>query len=91
VLDLLRQWLDRGCHVTEWEEPALCHHGNGGECENARHEGKGTPFVSRAKRTHCKHGHEYTSENTKWRDNGRWQFRVCRACIREYSRRRRAA
>jgi hypothetical protein len=41
-------------------------------------------------KTHCKYGHEYTPENTKWDAKGR---RVCRAC-RKYAfrqSRRRAA
>lgn len=37
--------------------------------------------IRRAKRrlTHCKHGHEFTPENTYWRKEGR---RMCRACGR---------
>jgi hypothetical protein len=43
----------------------------------------------RAKATHCKHGHEYTPENTYMgpRKNGQ-TFRVCRTCIRERQRAR---
>lgn len=37
------------------------------------------------RKTHCKHGHEFTDENTR-RHNGK---RVCRACARESQRRRR--
>jgi hypothetical protein len=38
--------------------------------------------IRRAKRrlTHCKHGHEFTQENTYWRKEGR---RMCRACRTE--------
>lgn len=36
-----------------------------------------------AKQTHCKHGHEFTAENTYMRGNGR----NCRACHRERCRR----
>jgi len=35
------------------------------------------------KNTHCKHGHEYTVENTRILPNG---ARVCRACKREWAR-----
>lgn len=36
------------------------------------------PFVSaRMKQTHCKHGHEFTPENTRRKKNG---TRCCRAC-----------
>lgn len=38
--------------------------------------------------THCKHGHEFTPENTYPRPEG---GRACRACSRERSRRRKAA
>jgi hypothetical protein len=31
--------------------------------------------------THCKHGHEYTAENTQW-IKGRWKYRRCRTCAR---------
>jgi hypothetical protein len=34
--------------------------------------------------THCKHGHEYTPENTYQRTDG---ARVCRSCQRESNRR----
>lgn len=37
-------------------------------------------------RTHCKHGHEFTPENTYWWNGGR----SCRECKREIQRRRRA-
>ena len=38
----------------------------------------------KAKRTHCRHGHEYTPENTYWSDRpdgAKW--RQCRTCGRE--------
>lgn len=38
-------------------------------------------------KTHCPHGHAYTPENTRVRNNSRW----CRTCSTEDSRRRRAA
>jgi hypothetical protein len=41
----------------------------------------------RARQTHCKHGHEFTPENTRIASNG---TRRCRACGRERSRRMRA-
>jgi hypothetical protein len=37
-----------------------------------------------ARRTHCKHGHEFTSENTSYDSKG---ARVCRECDRMKSRR----
>lgn len=43
-------------------------------------------------KTHCPQGHLYDETNTYWSHTGRhsgWQ-RVCRACKREYMRRRRA-
>ena len=41
----------------------------------------------RARLTHCKHGHEFTPENTGIQSNG---CRKCKACDRERSRRRAA-
>lgn len=41
-----------------------------------------------AAKTHCKHGHAYTSENTGRNPNG---TRYCRACNRERYHRRRAS
>jgi hypothetical protein len=35
--------------------------------------------------THCKHGHEFTPENTRWSPDG--TFRNCRSCHREAGRR----
>lgn len=44
--------------------------------------GQGITAVN-ARKTHCKHGHEFTEENTRWRiRDGRWR-RVCRACHRQ--------
>lgn len=40
-------------------------------------------------KTHCPHGHEYTSENTYWHDQR--SGRQCRTCKRDDARRRRAA
>lgn len=45
-----------------------------------------------ANKTHCKHGHEFSPENTKLRPNGgRWCIECCRRIGREGQRRRRAA
>lgn len=35
--------------------------------------------------THCRHGHEYTEENTRWRTDGK---RVCITCCRARDRER---
>ena len=40
----------------------------------------------KAKRTHCRHGHEYTPENTYWAERpGGARWRQCRTCGRERS------
>lgn len=39
-------------------------------------------------RTHCKNGHEFTDENTRWTTQGLNQYRKCRACDREAHRRK---
>ena len=44
--------------------------------------------IRQQKRTHCKHGHAFTSENTG-KDRGKWQR--CRACWKAKSRRQRDA
>lgn len=33
-----------------------------------------------ANRTHCKNGHEYTPENTRFYSDRGWKVRACRAC-----------
>lgn len=40
--------------------------------------------VRKVDTTHCKNGHEYTPENTRYRDPAK-KHRVCRTCIRESS------
>jgi hypothetical protein len=37
-------------------------------------------------RTHCKHGHEYTPENTSIRVRGKYRARVCITCSRASAR-----
>jgi hypothetical protein len=50
------------------------------ESENIR---RGTsPTAANARKTHCKHGHEFTPENTYLK--GTW--RICRICQRAYYR-----
>jgi hypothetical protein len=49
---------------------------------------RGTGFAARlARKTHCKHGHEFTPENT---GSHRGHGRRCRTCAREESRANRA-
>ena len=44
------------------------------------------PIPHRARQSHCKHGHEFTPENTYRLPNG---CRHCRTCSIEWTRRRR--
>jgi hypothetical protein len=39
-----------------------------------------------AKKTHCPHGHAYTSENTRVKSRGDRTIRRCRECDRQYAR-----
>lgn len=47
--------------------------------------------AKRRARTHCKFGHEYTDENTRWFKEGKYDIRGCRACHNDKMRRRYAA
>lgn len=63
--------------------------------ETGKHGNEGlnsAPAINRNK-THCKHGHAFTPENTYISTNKRkgTKHRACRACHRERSRRRYAA
>lgn len=49
---------------------------------------KGRGFSPRRLLTHCKHGHEFTEQNTYRRSNG---ARTCRTCHRDHARAARAA
>lgn len=51
---------------------------------------RGASFAAaNANATHCPHGHKYTGQNLRIRSND--GARVCRACCREFNRRRRMA
>lgn len=39
--------------------------------------------------THCKHGHEFTPENLRWKVKNGYQTRVCLKCARDQARKRR--
>jgi hypothetical protein len=43
-----------------------------------------------ARKTHCKHGHEFTPQNTRMRKRRRGLERVCRQCVLDETHRRRA-
>lgn len=47
-----------------------------------------SPAAQNARKTHCKHGHEFTPENTYMVSDG---SRACRSCHRERDRRRRSS
>jgi hypothetical protein len=48
------------------------------------------PLAANFNKTHCKHGHEFTPENTKTRID-RPGTRECRACERSKCRRKQTA
>ena len=41
---------------------------------------KSLESVTPLKKPHCKRGHEYTKENTRWRDRNGRSYRVCKIC-----------
>jgi len=43
-----------------------------------------------AKKTHCHNGHEFTTENTRWREKKGKRYRACRKCQREKQQDRRS-
>lgn len=53
-------------------------------CRRGRASGRLNPSAFAASHSHCKHGHEYTEENTYFNSNG---SRSCRTCNREAARR----
>lgn len=53
---------------------------------HAENVARGDAGQHQARKTHCKHGHEFTPANTIWRGH----LRQCRACNNERNRRQRA-
>jgi hypothetical protein len=65
----------------EWEVDHRCRFRR---CMNRRHLEAVPLRVNRQRRneakTHCRHGHEYTPENTRWQMSRGYWGRVCRSC-----------
>lgn len=49
-----------------------------------------SPPAKHARKTHCKRGHAFTPENTRYQDKESEWGRICRACNRERLRNRKA-
>ncbi len=73
--------IDHLCRVRHCVNPAHMELVSNGE-NVLRGEG---PTARHARLTHCKHGHPFDEQNTRWRNNRR----VCIACREDYERRRR--
>lgn len=76
--------LDHLCRVRNCVNPAHLDPCTAGE--NAARSPL-APYWVKARATHCKNGHEFTTENTRLH-HGR---RACRACVNAYARERRRA
>lgn len=77
--------LDHLCRHPECVNPAHLepvHH-----AENVRRGASGIKAMARAAlQTHCKHGHEFTPENTRIASVDGYERRVCRACQRQWQK-----
>lgn len=74
----------RTCRKGRWDK-------RNAEVKAARAARGPIPRKPRAPLTHCKHGHEFTPENTYWNPKGFRNCRICRAARREQERERKAA
>ena len=68
----------------EDETELVCHKCNNPSCFNPNHIYLGSDKTNQKDRadsiTHCKHGHEFTPENTYIATNGKYPKRQCRRC-----------
>lgn len=74
----------RTCRKADWDR-------RNAEAKAARAARGPVPRKKRPELTHCKHGHEFTPENTYFNPKGFRNCRICRAARRADERARRAA
>jgi len=54
-----------------------------GDLHAAGKKGAAARAITMAQKTACKHGHEWTPENTKWRKSRGKQVRECVQCLED--------
>lgn len=75
--------IPKGLTLDHWcRNRACCRPGHLEAVTQAENNRRAKPFLQNVLKTHCKYGHEFTEENTKFDSN--YGKRACRICISKY-------